>query len=102
MFGKFGAGFKAGMSGDTSGGAGGGDTGVEGSLNARQMAQLLPGVDPSLLQTSVKAVMTGGNLSMKQQQALATAFTAFIKADPQTTTKVMNMLKRVSAPGAAG
>ena len=106
IMGKFGAGFKAGMSGDTSGGAGGGsgdaEGGVEGSLNARAMAQLLPGVDPTMLATSVKSVMTGGNLSMKQQQALATAFTALIKADPQTTTKVMNMLKRVSAPGAAG
>jgi len=104
MMGKFAQGFSQAAGGNTGslGGADGGSGDVEGSLNARQMAQLLPGVDPSLLQTSVKAVMTGGNLSMKQQQALATAFTALIKADPQTTTKVMNMLKKVSAPGAAG
>lgn len=107
MMSKFAQGFSQAAGGNTgslggSGASGGADGGVDGTLNARSMAQLLPGVDPSLLQTSVKAVMTGGDLSMKQQQALASAFTALIKADPQTTTKVMNMLKRVSAPGAAG
>ena len=72
--------------------------GIEGNLNAKALAQLLPNVDPNLFTAAVKVAMKGGAQKISQQQIiqLAQGFIGLLKADPQTTTKVMTMLKKVS------
>lgn len=73
-----------------------GDGKVKGTLNVNQLAGLLPGVDPKMLAQAVMVVRQGRNPSRNQMTALGNAMIAIIKADAQTTTKVMQLLKRVS------
>lgn len=73
-----------------------GDGKVKGTLNVNQLATLLPGVDPKMLTQAVTVIRQGRNPSRNQMTALGNAMVAIIKADPQTTTKVMQLLKRVS------
>ncbi len=73
-----------------------GDGKVKGTLNVNQLASLLPGVDPKLLAQAITVVRQGKNPSRNQMTALGNAMIAIIKADSQTTTQVMQLLKRVS------
>lgn len=73
-----------------------GDGKVTGQLNANQLASLLPGVDPKILAQAVAVVRQGKQPNRTQMTTLGNAMIAIIKADPQTTTKVMQLLKRVS------
>jgi hypothetical protein len=73
-----------------------GDGKVKGTLNVNQLATLLPGVDPKMLTQAVAVIRQGRNPSRNQMTALGNAMISIIKADPQTTTKVMQLLKRVS------
>ena len=86
---------------------GGEDTGdtskVTGTLDANQLAKLLPGVDATGLARGISDVKAGQQVGAKQKQAFGDAMMALIKADPATTVKVMNSLKQISAgQGAAG
>ena len=73
------------------------DAGMQGQLNVKQLASVLPGIDVQALTMAMTALKAGSAPSMAQQKALAGAFAALVKADPQTTTKAMAILKKVSA-----
>ena len=68
-----------------------------GSLNFNQLANLLPNTDPATLIRALKMVISGGKLNQQQLGVLGVAMTDIIKADPATTTKIMQALKRISA-----
>lgn len=68
-----------------------------GSLNFNQLANLLPNTDPATLIRALKMVISGGKLTQQQLGVLGVAMTDIIKADPATTTKIMQALKRISA-----
>lgn len=73
-----------------------GDGKVTGQLNVNQLSSLLPGVDPKVLAQAVMVIKQGQQPNRTQMTSLGNAMIAIIKADPQTTTKVMQLLKRVS------
>jgi len=77
------------------------DAGIQGQLNVKQLASVLPGIDAQTLAMAMTTLKAGSAPSMAQQKALAGAFAALVKADPQTTTKAMAILKKVSAEPAA-
>ena len=77
------------------------DAGMQGQLNVKQLASVLPGIDAQTLAMAMTTLKAGSAPSMAQQKALAGAFAALVKADPQTTTKAMAILKKVSAEPAA-
>ena len=77
------------------------DAGMQGQLNIKQLASVLPGLDARTLAMAMTTMKAGQEPSMAQQKALAGAFAALVKADPQTTTKAMAILKKVSAEPAA-
>ena len=78
------------------------DAGMQGQLNIKQLASVLPGLDAKTLAMAMTTMKAGQEPSMVQQKALAGAFAALVKADPQTTTKAMAILKKVSAEPALG
>lgn len=73
------------------------DAGMQGQLNIKQLASVLPGLDARTLAMAMTTMKAGREPSMAQQKALAGAFAALVKADPQTTTKAMAILKKVSS-----
>ena len=73
------------------------DAGMQGQLNIKQLASVLPGLDARTLAMAMTTLKAGQEPSMAQQKALAGAFAALVKADPQSTTKAMAILKKVSA-----
>jgi hypothetical protein len=68
-----------------------------GSLNYNQLAKLLPNTDQSTLVRALRLVIGGGKLNQQQLGVLGVAMTDIVKADAQTTTKIMQTLKRISA-----
>jgi cytochrome c-type biogenesis protein CcmH/NrfF len=66
-------------------------------LNINQLAQLLPNVNPSQLRRASAVVLQGGKLNQQMLGTLGQAFGEVLKADPQTTMKVMRLLKQVEA-----
>lgn len=74
-----------------------GQGGFKGSVNVQQLAQLMPGVDPQQLAQAMARIKAGQDPSRQHINTLAQAFTAVVKADPQTTQKIMMMLKRTAA-----
>ena len=77
------------------------DDGVKGTLNTKELANILPGVDAAALAKAVAVVKAGGEPSMSQQKILSNAFIAMLKADPAATTKAATLLKRVSGEAPA-
>jgi hypothetical protein len=73
------------------------DQDFSGSLNFNQLSKLLPSTDPATLIRALKMVISGGKLTQQQLGVLGVAMTDIIKADPATTTKIMQSLKRISA-----
>jgi hypothetical protein len=73
------------------------DQEFSGSLNFNQLANLLTNTDPATLIRALKMVISGGKLNQQQLGVLGVAMTDIIKADPATTTKIMQALKRISA-----
>jgi hypothetical protein len=73
------------------------DQDFAGSLNFNQLSKLLPSTDPATLIRALKMVISGGKLTQQQLGVLGVAMTDIIKADPATTTKIMQSLKRISA-----
>ena len=71
--------------------------GLQGQLNIKQLASILPGIDSRQLGMAIATLKGGNEPSMVQQKALAGAFAALVKADPQTTSKAMAVLKKVSS-----
>ena len=69
----------------------------QGSLNINQLSQLLPNVNPNQLRRASAMVLQGGKLNQQALAVLGHAFGEVLKADPQTTMKVMRLLKQVSA-----
>jgi hypothetical protein len=74
-----------------------GDGKIKGTLNVNQLAGLMPGVDPKILAQAVTVIRQGREPNRTQMTTLGSAMISIIKADPQTTTKIMALLKRVSA-----
>lgn len=76
-----------------------GDHGVQGTLNAKALGQLIGVTDVPNLASALAKVKQGGEgqLTMQQRAALASAMIGMVKADPQTTMKAASMLKRVEA-----
>ena len=72
------------------------DQDFAGNLNFNQLAKLLPSTDPATLIRALRLVINGGKLNQQQLGVLGVAMTDIVKADPQTTTKIMQTLKRVS------
>lgn len=70
---------------------------VTGTLDAKQLATLLPGVDAMGLARGIADMKGGKPVGAKQKQAFGDAMAALIKADPSTTVKVMNSLAKMSA-----
>ena len=68
-----------------------------GNLNFNQLAKLLPNTDQQTLIRALRLVISGGKLNQQQLGVLGVAMTDIVKADAQTTTKIMQTLKRVSA-----
>ena len=77
------------------------DDGVKGTLNTKELANILPGVDAAALAKAVAVVKAGGEPSISQQKILSNAFIAMLKADPAATTKAATLLKRVSGEAPA-
>lgn len=69
----------------------------KGSLNANQLATLLPNVDPAQLKRASNMVLQGGKLNQQMLGVLGQAFGEVLKADPQVTMKIMTILKKVEA-----
>ena len=74
--------------------------GVEGSLNISALKALLPKVDSAKLAAAMAAIKTG-KLTPAHYQTMGIAFQQLVNADAATTTKIMNVLKKVSAEPAA-
>ena len=67
---------------------------TQGQLNIQALKQLLPGVDGTKLSQAMLAVKSGA-MTAAHYQILGMAFQQLVQADPATTVKVMNLLKRV-------
>jgi hypothetical protein len=67
---------------------------TQGQLNVQALKQLLPGVDGTKLTQAMLAVKSGA-MTAAHYQILGMAFQQLVQADPATTIKVMNLLKRV-------
>jgi hypothetical protein len=67
---------------------------TQGMLNVQGLKQLLPGVDGTKLAQAMLAVKSGA-MTAAHYQVLGMAFQELVQADPATTVKVMNLLKRV-------
>jgi hypothetical protein len=74
--------------------------GVEGSLNISALKTLMPNVDSAKLAAAMAAIKTG-KLTPAHYQTMGIAFQQLVNADAATTTKIMNVLKKVSAEPAA-
>jgi hypothetical protein len=70
---------------------------VTGTLDAKQLATMLPGVDAMGIARGIADIKAGKQVGAKQKQAFGDAMMALIKADPSTTVKVMNSLAKMSA-----
>jgi hypothetical protein len=57
----------------------------------------LPNTDQQTLIRALRTVIGGGKLNQQQLGVLGVAMTDIVKADAQTTTKIMQTLKRISA-----
>jgi hypothetical protein len=73
---------------------------TQGMLNVQALKQLLPGVDGAKLTQAMLAVKNGA-MTAAHYQILGIAFQELVQADPATTVKVMNLLKRVQQEPAA-
>ena len=73
---------------------------TQGMLNVQALKQLLPGVDGAKLTQAMLAVKSGA-MTATHYQILGIAFQELVQADPATTVKVMNLLKRVQQEPAA-
>jgi hypothetical protein len=73
---------------------------TQGMLNVQALKQLLPGVDGTKLTQAMLAVKAGA-MTAAHYQILGIAFQELVQADPATTMKVMNLLKRVQQEPAA-
>lgn len=74
------------------------DLGLEGNLDIRGLAKLLPEVDDlNRFMIAVRKVQKGDNasLSMQETRQLAKAFISLLKDDSQMTMKAMQKLKMV-------
>ncbi len=93
--GGFLSGFKQGFQGGGGGSGGGGDGKLQGQVNVGQLAQLLQ-MDQRELSAALLKLKQGQGLSRTHVNTLSNAFISMYKADPQTTVRIANMLKRVT------
>lgn len=68
----------------------------KGSLDVKKLSTTL-GVDYGDLQRAIAAARSGQERTPAYNKVLADVFVKLMGADPDATTKVMNMLKQVSA-----
>jgi hypothetical protein len=75
------------------------DTGLEGSLNAKQLAELLGVSDLQTFTRSMNKIRAGDadKLNRAEMTELAEAFVRLLAAEAEDTQKAMQALKRVSA-----
>lgn len=74
-------------------------SGIKGTINVKQLGQMLGVEDSTNLVSAINKVKQGGEgqMTMQQRLALVDAMIGMIKADPQTTMRAASMLKRVEA-----
>ena len=70
---------------------------VTGTLDAGQLAKMLPGIDSMNIARGIADLKGGKQVGAKQKQAFGDAMVALLKADPATTARVMNSLNKISA-----
>jgi len=75
---------------------------LTGTLNAGQLAKMLPGIDSASIARGIADLKNGKQVAPKQKQAFGDAMVALLKADPATTAQVMNSLNKISAQGGNG
>jgi hypothetical protein len=94
---KFFQGVKKGLTGQDSGAGADQDTAqsLQGNVNFNQLAQLLPGVDPKVMQMVIGRIKQGKEPSVQQMAQLGSAFVALLKADPQSKQAAINLLKKM-------
>jgi hypothetical protein len=94
---KFFQGVKKGLTGQDSGAGADQDTAqsLQGNVNFNQLAQLLPGVDPKVMQMVIGRIKQGKEPSIQQMAQLGSAFVALLKADPQSKQAAINLLKKM-------
>jgi hypothetical protein len=94
---KFFQGVKKGLTGQDSGSGTDQDTAqsLQGNVNFNQLAQLLPGVDPKVMQMVIGRIKQGKEPSVQQMAQLGSAFVALLKADPQSKQAAINLLKKM-------
>ena len=75
------------------------DTGLEGSLNPKQLAELLGVSDLQTFTRSMNKIRAGDadKLTRMEMTELAEAFVRLLAAEAEDTQKAMQALKRVSA-----
>jgi hypothetical protein len=79
------------------------DSGLDGMIDPRGLAKLLPEVDDiNRFSSAVRKVQKGDNasLSIQETRQLAKAFISLLKDDSQMTMKVLQKLKMVSSSSA--
>lgn len=69
---------------------------IKGNVNIQKLSQYLPSQDPMKLKLAVNSVMRGRRLNNLQLISLGNAFIDLLKANPQETMQIMNLLKRTS------
>jgi hypothetical protein len=94
---KFFQGVKKGLTGQDSNSGADPDTAqsLQGNVNFNQLAQLLPGVDPKVMQMVIGRIKQGKEPSVQQMAQLGSAFVALLKADPQSKQAAINLLKKM-------
>jgi hypothetical protein len=94
---KFFQGVKKGLTGQDSNSGADQDTAqsLQGNVNFNQLAQLLPGVDPKVMQMVIGRIKQGKEPSVQQMAQLGSAFVALLKADPQSKQAAINLLKKM-------
>lgn len=70
---------------------------MAGNLQVSQLLKFFPNQDPMQFKIALSTAMRGGKLNLRQSQILGEAFVELLKADPQTTVKIMQLIKKVSA-----
>jgi hypothetical protein len=70
---------------------------ISGNLQVSQLVKHFPSADVVKLRTAINMVMSGKKLNVQQMGMLGNAFIDLLRANPNETVKIMNLLKKVSA-----
>ena len=74
----------------------GGEEAIKGNINLQRLLKFFPNQDAAKFKNATQNAIRGGNLSNMQLIVLGNAFIDLLKANPQETVQIMNLLKKVS------